>query len=97
MIEGSHFCDGRGVRFAAEQQREVRSPFSGDTIGRIPMGRQEAVECALSAAAKAFRSWRRTPLEERLAHLDALITKAEAECETLAEMLVSEVVVAKDI
>ena len=86
----AHFIDGRAVSFAGEAELDVTSPYSGDVIGRIPVGADSAVDRAVESATRAFRIWKRTSLDERIAHLDALVAKVEEGRETLEWMLVRE-------
>lgn len=91
MIRAAHWIDGARAAFRGESEIPVCSPYSGDVIGRIAVGGGPAVERAVEAANRAFRGWRRTPLEQRLERLQALAGRVEAERENLAELLVAEV------
>lgn len=57
---GGRFVDG-GPRFL-----EVHNPADGSTISRVPLGDAKVVDQAVAAAAKAFTSWSRTPVKERV-------------------------------
>ncbi len=91
MTRGLHFIDGRPVAFPGEPRIDVTSPYGGAVIGSIPLGGEAAVDSSVVAASQAFRSWKRTSLDARIAHLDALIDRAEAGREELEQMLVREV------
>ena len=90
MKDSAHFIDGQAVSFAGEADLDVTSPYSGEVIGRIPVGADSAVDQTVESAARAFRIWKRKSLDERIAHLDALVAKVEEERETLEWMLVRE-------
>jgi malonate-semialdehyde dehydrogenase (acetylating)/methylmalonate-semialdehyde dehydrogenase len=76
---------------------EVRSPYSGGVIGRVPLSDAAEVARAVEAAAHAAPEWRRVPLKERtqtlfryrdlvLASADRLAHRAAAEAgKTVAE------------
>ncbi|HKE18797.1 MAG TPA: CoA-acylating methylmalonate-semialdehyde dehydrogenase [Kofleriaceae bacterium] len=76
---------------------EVRSPYSGGVIGRVPLSDAAEVARAVEAAARAAPEWRRVPLKERtqalfryrdlvLANVDRLGHRAAAEAgKTVAE------------
>src|SRR5262249_6887719 len=90
LKHSAHFIDGRAVSCAGEVELDVTSPYSGDVIGRILVGSDSAVDRAVESATRAFRAWKRTSLDERIAHIDALIGKVEEGRETLERMLVRE-------
>lgn len=50
---------------AAGSVDEVRSPFSGDVIGTIPVAGADDVEAAIRAAEQGAATWRRTPAHQR--------------------------------
>ncbi len=76
---------------------EVKSPYTGAVIGKVPMSLATEVEDAVQRAHAAFAGWRRTPIKERCQHLfrfrqlmmeniDALSNRAAAEAgKTVAE------------
>ena len=77
--------------------QDVRSPYTGAVIGRVPLSPAAEVARAAEAAARAAPEWRRLPLKERtqvlfryrdlvLANLDRLAHRAAAEAgKTVAE------------
>jgi succinate-semialdehyde dehydrogenase/glutarate-semialdehyde dehydrogenase len=91
MNEALHFIDGQPVAFPGESAADVKSPYSGEVIGRVPVGGGEAVTRAVESSARALGAWRSRSLDERIAALDALATRVEERQESLAEMLVREV------
>ncbi|HLU66957.1 MAG TPA: CoA-acylating methylmalonate-semialdehyde dehydrogenase [Kofleriaceae bacterium] len=76
---------------------EVRSPYTGSVIGRVPQSTADEVARAASGAVKAAPDWRRVPIKERtqllfrhrelvLANLERLAHSAAAEAgKTVAE------------
>ncbi len=77
--------------------QEVRSPYTGAVIGRVPLSDATEVTRAVEAASRASSEWRRVPIKERtqtlfryrelvLANLDRLAHRAAAEAgKTVAE------------
>ena len=60
--------DGR--RLASGRWREARNPSRpAELIGRVAQAGADEVERAVAAAARAFGTWRRVPVQERAAHL----------------------------
>ena len=47
------------------QKVEVFSPYNGKSIGEIYTPNKETIDQAITAAHKAFASWKRTPIKER--------------------------------
>ena len=82
---------------SSSPHQEVRSPYTGEVIGRVPSSSGEEVARAAGAAAAAAPDWRRMPIKERsqllfryrelvLANLDRLAHSAAAEAgKTVAE------------
>lgn len=48
---------------------EVKSPYTGSVIGKVPMSLSTEIEDAVQRAQDAFASWRLTPIKERCQHL----------------------------
>jgi len=90
VIRASHWIDGRPASFPGEREIDVASPWNAAVIGRVAAGGDLAVERAVEAAARAFRGWRRTPLEDRARRIDALAARVEAERGVLEQLLVAE-------
>src|SRR6185503_5042493 len=79
------------------QHLDVKSPYTGGVIGKVPLSTAAEVKRAVDAAAKAAPDWRRMPIKERtqlmfrfrdlvLQHLDRLGHSAAAEAgKTVAE------------
>ena len=89
--EIGHFIHGKIEPFARESRVEVHSPYSGEEVGRIPVGRASAIDAALSSAVGAFIHWRSTPISTRFELLEALQARIEDEQGALAELLVLEI------
>lgn len=79
------------------EHADVLSPYTGELLGRVPMGGSAEVDAAVRAAAGAAESWREVPLKERTQllfryrellhqHIDAISNSAAREAgKTIAE------------
>jgi acyl-CoA reductase-like NAD-dependent aldehyde dehydrogenase len=72
----------------SEIWEEIRSPYAGEVVGRVPLVGGDVVEDAVAAAAAAMRdplpAWHRAEILERTA------TLISERCEELARLLVDE-------
>lgn len=64
-------CDNfvNGSFLKGKSYADVKSPWTGELIGRVSISSTEEVNLAVAAAAKAFPQWRSTPIKERTAKL----------------------------
>jgi betaine-aldehyde dehydrogenase len=78
--------DGRAVESASSEWLEVRSPATGELVGRVPAGTAEDVDAAVAAARRSFASgaWSRALLSERCAVLMRLADLLERDADELA-------------
>lgn len=60
-----HWIEGRSQTPATGEYLEVKSPYTGATIGRAALGNVADVDSAVMAARRAFPAWRATPAKER--------------------------------
>lgn len=65
---------------------ESVSPSTGEVLGRIPRLDKDDVDLAVEAAAEAFKSWRRTKVQERIALVHALADRLVERGEELARL-----------
>jgi aldehyde dehydrogenase (NAD+) len=70
---------------------DVTDPSTEEVIGAVDEAGSAGVNAAAVAARAAFASWAATPLEDRLAHLDALADALEARATPIGETLAREV------
>ncbi len=80
--------DGRPTESSSGAWLEVRSPATGELVGRVPAGTSADVDAAVAAARRAFESgvWSRVPPGERAAVLWRLADRIEAEADELARL-----------
>ncbi|HEU4671366.1 MAG TPA: aldehyde dehydrogenase family protein, partial [Candidatus Limnocylindrales bacterium] len=79
---------GRAVESASAEWLEVRSPATGELVGRVPAGSAADVDAAVVAARAAFDSgvWSRALLAERSAVLLRLADLLERDSDDLARL-----------
>jgi malonate-semialdehyde dehydrogenase (acetylating)/methylmalonate-semialdehyde dehydrogenase len=83
-----HFINGSFQK--ARAYNDVRSPWTGEMIGRVAISSQEDVELAVQAAKSAFASWRLTPIKERTARLFRFRELVMAKIDVLANVAALE-------
>jgi malonate-semialdehyde dehydrogenase (acetylating) / methylmalonate-semialdehyde dehydrogenase len=85
-----NYIGGRFVRASSGRHLEVYSPLDGVLLGEMPCSTRADLDAAVAAAQKAFLSWSRTPIKERVQvffrykylleqHLDELATLVSEE------------------
>jgi malonate-semialdehyde dehydrogenase (acetylating) / methylmalonate-semialdehyde dehydrogenase len=70
--------------------QEVRSPYTGRVIGRVPLSPPAEVAKIVAAAKAAAPAWRDTPLRERTARMFQFRHLLEANLDRLAHLAASE-------
>jgi len=71
-------------------QLDVRSPYTGEVIGRVPMTSEAGVAQAVEAARAASVGWRALPLRERTTHMARFRALLESNLERLSHLAASE-------
>ena len=80
-IIGRNLVGGEWVTPAGAAMIDVRSPYTGTVIGRVPSSTAADVAPVVEAAKKAAEGWRNTALRERTArmtHFRALLERDSA-------------------
>lgn len=72
------------------KQMDVFNPATYEIIGTVGTANAEQAQQALDAAAKAFKTWSKTSLDERIGWMNKLREVCLAERETLAELVSAE-------
>ncbi len=82
------FIDGASSEATGGGWLEVRSPATGELVGRVPAGAEADVDRAVAAARAAFRDgrWRNLPMPERTAILNRLADVIDAHADELAQL-----------
>ncbi|MBN1210168.1 MAG: CoA-acylating methylmalonate-semialdehyde dehydrogenase [Myxococcaceae bacterium] len=89
-IIGRNLVGGEWVTPAGAELLDVRSPYTGGVIGRIPLTPAAGVAPVVEAAKKAAEGWRATPLRDRTAKLLRFRMLLEQNLDKLANMAASE-------
>jgi malonate-semialdehyde dehydrogenase (acetylating)/methylmalonate-semialdehyde dehydrogenase len=58
--------DGKFVESTTKEWRDIVNPATQEVVGRVPFATKEEVDAAVASAAKAFQTWRLTPLGARM-------------------------------
>jgi len=58
--------DGKFVESTTQEWRDIVNPATQEVVGRVPFATKAEVDAAVASAAKAFQSWRLTPLGARM-------------------------------
>ncbi|MET1069287.1 MAG: aldehyde dehydrogenase family protein [Pseudomonas prosekii] len=66
------------------------NPATGETISQYPFESAAALEAALARAATGFKTWRRTPLQQRAQLLIALAKALRDDAQNFAQMITQE-------
>jgi len=92
MIERDQiFIGGEWRPSSGDGVIDVINPATEDVIAKVPRGSAEDVDRAAKAAAGAFATWSRTPVEERAEIITRLARLTEARAEEITRTIVSEV------
>jgi acyl-CoA reductase-like NAD-dependent aldehyde dehydrogenase len=75
-----------GLRVASPTTFADVSPIDGETVAEVARGGAEEVDAAVAAASEAFRTWSRTPPQERAAILHRIADGVEKRTEELAQV-----------
>jgi malonate-semialdehyde dehydrogenase (acetylating) / methylmalonate-semialdehyde dehydrogenase len=86
----SHWIDGKPWAGVAERSGDVFDPATGRLAGKVDFASQSEVDEAVSAAARAFASWRHSSLAARSNLLFAFRALLEARKRELAEIITAE-------
>ena len=86
------FIGGKWVEPSTDEVIEVRSPATGEYVGRVPRAAAADVDAAVAAARKAFDEgpWPSTPPAERAAVLQAAVKLLEDRKDYFTHVLTAE-------
>lgn len=92
MIErDTIFIDGKWVESAGAETLTVVNPATDESIGTVPRGAVADVDRAAEAAARAFETWSRSTLDERVDVLTRVADVLESRAQELTDAIVAEV------
>ena len=84
------WIDGDWQTSSAKDWLEVKNPTTDEVIDSVPLGTAEDADKAVRSAAKAFKSWRKTPTAERVRLQHKAATLMRENLEDLAHLLTLE-------
>jgi len=84
------YIDGKWVDPVDPKPFDVINPANEQIIGQIMMGNEEDLNKAVAAAQKAFPSFSRTSVQERLELMDAIMAAYQNRYEEIAETISNE-------
>jgi malonate-semialdehyde dehydrogenase (acetylating)/methylmalonate-semialdehyde dehydrogenase len=85
-----NYIQGSWRESAATERIPVINPATGEELARTPLSPASEVDQAAGAASRAFQSWRRTPVTERVQYLFRLKGLLEAQFEDLSRTITTE-------
>ena len=89
-IIGRNLVGGEWVTPTGVATLDVRSPYTGGVIGRIPLTPAAGVGPVVEAAKKAAEGWRATPLRDRTARMLRFRMLLEQNMDRIANLAASE-------
>jgi succinate-semialdehyde dehydrogenase/glutarate-semialdehyde dehydrogenase len=89
-IQAGPFIDGHVVASAGDEQQEVISPATGETVGHFALGQPEDVDRAVAAAKAAFEPWAARTVFDRCKLLERLAEVVAGRREELGRLLAVE-------
>ncbi len=85
-----NYINGKWIESSGTESIDVINPANKELIAKCPLGRKEDVDNAVIAAKEAYKSWRQTPVIDRVQILFRLKTLLEKHSEDLAKICTQE-------
>ncbi|MEO6406736.1 MAG: aldehyde dehydrogenase family protein, partial [Ferruginibacter sp.] len=85
-----NFINGKFVNASVDRKLDVISPLDGNKLSTVPMSSSSDLNDAVAAAKKAFPSWSKTPIKERVQVFFRYKTLLEKNLEELAKLCSEE-------
>jgi malonate-semialdehyde dehydrogenase (acetylating)/methylmalonate-semialdehyde dehydrogenase len=89
-MEILNFVNGEWIKPAVKEYFEVVNPATGQVIAKTPLGGKADVDAAAKAAAEAFPSWRRVPVQDRVQYLFKLRDLLRSNGDEIAKLITNE-------
>jgi malonate-semialdehyde dehydrogenase (acetylating)/methylmalonate-semialdehyde dehydrogenase len=89
-MEILNYINGEWVKPKIRDYFDVINPATGDVIAKTPLCNQADVDLAARAAAEAFVSWRRTPVQDRVQYLFKLRDLLRSNHDEIAKLITDE-------
>ncbi|HTR29848.1 MAG TPA: CoA-acylating methylmalonate-semialdehyde dehydrogenase [Puia sp.] len=85
-----NYIGGKFIRADSERRLEVHSPLDGVLLGTMPCSSRMDLDVAVAAARRAFSSWSRTPIKDRVQVFFRYKTLLERDLAELAALVSEE-------
>jgi malonate-semialdehyde dehydrogenase (acetylating) / methylmalonate-semialdehyde dehydrogenase len=85
-----NFVNGRWQKSSASTYSDVLNPATAEVQAQVPLSPGAEVDAAVQAGAEAFKSWRRTPVVERIQPLFKLKNLLEENLDDIARTITNE-------
>ncbi len=85
-----NYVGGEWIDSTAKTTGQVHNPATGELIGECPFSSAQEVDHAVQVAKEAFKTWRKTPVEDRIQPLFRLKALLDLHAEELAAILTRE-------
>jgi malonate-semialdehyde dehydrogenase (acetylating)/methylmalonate-semialdehyde dehydrogenase len=85
-----NYIDGAWVESLGAETADIINPANGTLLGLTPLGSAEDADRAVQAAKRAFKTWRETPVIDRVQIFFRLKSLLETHAEELAELVTLE-------
>jgi malonate-semialdehyde dehydrogenase (acetylating)/methylmalonate-semialdehyde dehydrogenase len=85
-----NFVDGRAAPVQDAERLDVLDPARGELLGRVPLSGAAEVDRAVTAARRAFESWRDEPVTRRARRMFGLQVLLEERLDELAKLVTLE-------
>lgn len=79
------YYDGKWQESTEKDVIEVENPATLKITGEVISASPEDVDLAIASAKKAFQTWSTTPIEQRMAYVEQLLTRLRDDQENLAK------------
>lgn len=85
-----NYINGQWIESSGTESALIVNPATLEEYDRCPLGRALDVDRAVSAASEAFKSWRKTPVMDRVQYLFKIKAKFEENLHEFAEVCTRE-------
>lgn len=90
LLRDAAYINGQWCQADNKGTFEVKNPADGTVIGRVPDMKSEETKRAIAAAARAFQSWRKASVKERVAVLKKIYDLMMVHKDALAALITLE-------
>jgi malonate-semialdehyde dehydrogenase (acetylating) / methylmalonate-semialdehyde dehydrogenase len=85
-----NFVNGRWERSSAGNALDIRNPATAAVLTQVPLSPGAEVDAAVQAGQTAFRTWKATPVGERIQHLFKFKALLEENLDDIARTITNE-------